>query len=282
MYCTTCLDEPVLHYCPGGSITALLAWRSLYCITGLKDPVLHYRPGGSCTELLVDNPGMLFKIKNPSVENLLKIQSGMFFPADNGHIYAIPDDKRWIFGNQYSTPPKNTNQQNDLQNKSISNHNQNQNRNQNQYQNTKNSHSVPVNARNDHPKPVILQTKPLCEMAREIDRIGEASRLRSGNTGSQSNNRSFRQQQTHTQHHSQVTTPAPPQAIPSTSLPTNQPATAIPNMVILPAAVTPQTEIQNAFMSQLLEVIKGFSPQGNPQLPPAQSLAQAPAQIIRS
>ena len=51
----------------------------------------------SCTDYVIDNPPMVFRIRNPSTDKLLQIHSGSFFPAENGLIYPVPEDKRWIF-----------------------------------------------------------------------------------------------------------------------------------------------------------------------------------------
>ena len=135
----------------------------------------------SCTDMIVDCPQMLFKLKNPTVEALMKISTKKFFPADNGHLYAIPEDKLWAFSNTYT--PKTNAVVNSTQNVNVPNQNLNVNvLNQNLNQ----TRNVP-NQNMNQTRPSILQTKPLNKVAAELYQNSRDNRYRTENKSFQSN-----------------------------------------------------------------------------------------------
>ena len=256
----------------------------------------------SCTFMIVENPGMLFKLKNPSVEILLKIHSGEFFPADNGHIYEIPADKKWVFENQHTAThaaaSNNPTQHNTTQHKQITNQrNTNQ---QNQIMRNTQQQLQNQSASLTGPKPAILQTKPLSDMAVEIKKIGEANRQhhfaredkiatemhhsQPGNTCSQDMSPNYQIHRNSQHPIRSQNEPTVHRATQQHVLTPNEAQSQVkqnPETTVAAAAVAPN-QVQNDFMSQILEIVKQQCARTNPQLMPVQSPAQNPAHFSRS
>ena len=197
----------------------------------------------SCSSLLVDCPGMLFKLKNPSVEALMKIRSGKFFPADNGQVYPVPEDKLWIF--EYQKNDENQNTRNSIS--ENGHHNQ--------------------TATHANANPAILQTRPLSEVASQVN----AHRPQTVSTPVNNGLQAVNNHQVFTNNKLIPAILSPPQQQSQTAMYQQQSQTAMYQ--------SPQNQTQNPLVAQLVEALKATNFHNTNQEMPVQMLSQALAQV---